>query len=67
MVQERGRSAGLGDNLHPHQLRHAFAHEWLSGGGNEGDLMRLPAGARGRCSKATRHRLPRSGRTASGA
>jgi site-specific recombinase XerD len=47
MVQERGRVAGLGDNFHPHQLRHTFAHEWLSGGGNEGDLMRL-AGWRSR-------------------
>lgn len=40
MVQERGRQAGL-DSLHPHQLRHTFAHEWLAAGGNEGDLMRL--------------------------
>ena len=47
MVQERGRAAGLGDHLHPHQLRHTFAHEWLSSGGNEGDLMRL-AGWRSR-------------------
>jgi site-specific recombinase XerD len=47
MVQERGRAAGLGDTLHPHQLRHTFAHEWLAGGGNEGDLMRL-AGWRSR-------------------
>lgn len=41
MVQRRGREAGLGDNLHPHQLRHTFAHQWLAGGGPEGDLMRL--------------------------
>ena len=27
--------------LHWHQLRHTFAHEWLSRGGNEGDLMAL--------------------------
>ena len=47
MVQDRGRQAGLGDNLHPHQLRHTFAHEWLAAGGNEGDLMRL-AGWRSR-------------------
>jgi site-specific recombinase XerC len=47
MVQERGRAAGLGDHLHPHQLRHTFAHEWLASGGNEGDLMRL-AGWRSR-------------------
>lgn len=47
LVQERGRAAGLGDNLHPHQLRHTFAHEWLANGGNEVDLMRL-AGWRSR-------------------
>jgi site-specific recombinase XerC len=47
IIQARGREAGLGDNLHPHQLRHTFAHEWLSSGGNEGDLMRL-AGWRSR-------------------
>ncbi len=33
--------------LHWHQLRHTFAHEWLSQGGNEGDLMAL-AGWRSR-------------------
>lgn len=27
--------------LHWHQLRHTFAHQWLSEGGNEGDLMSL--------------------------
>ncbi len=25
--------------LHPHQLRHTFAHTWLAAGGTEGDLM----------------------------
>jgi site-specific recombinase XerD len=33
--------------LHWHQLRHTFAHTWLSEGGNEGDLMAL-AGWRSR-------------------
>lgn len=47
MVQERGRAAGLGENFDPHQLRHTFAHNWLSSGGNEGDLIRL-AGWRSR-------------------
>ena len=45
IVRGRGREAGL--DLHPHMLRHSFAHAWLSGGGNEGDLMRL-AGWRSR-------------------
>ena len=40
MVKRRGREAGLG-SIHPHQLRHSFAHAWLSNGGNEQDLMRL--------------------------
>jgi site-specific recombinase XerD len=39
-VKARGRSAGLGD-IHPHQLRHTFAHSWLADGGTEGDLMRI--------------------------
>jgi integrase len=38
--------AGLGP-LHSHQLRHTFAHQWLSQGGGEGHLMRL-AGWRSR-------------------
>ncbi|MFO8075710.1 MAG: tyrosine-type recombinase/integrase [Egibacteraceae bacterium] len=46
MVRRRGREAGV-DGLHPHRFRHAFAHEWLSQGGSEGDLMRL-AGWRSR-------------------
>lgn len=47
MVHQRGVEAGLGDHVHPHQLRHSFAHSWLANGGNEGDLMRL-AGWRSR-------------------
>jgi site-specific recombinase XerD len=47
MVQRRAQSAGLGNTIHPHQLRHSFAHQWLSEGGSEGDLMRL-AGWRSR-------------------
>ena len=46
MVRRRGKEAGLG-NIHPHQLRHTFAHVWLSEGGHESDLMRL-AGWRSR-------------------
>ena len=40
VVQRRGQQAGIGD-IHPHQLRHSFAHAWLSEGGAETDLMRL--------------------------
>jgi site-specific recombinase XerD len=40
IVEKRAELAGLG-KVHPHQLRHSFAHRWLSDGGNEGDLMRL--------------------------
>src|SRR5260221_1140943 len=40
MLKERGSAVGLPD-LHPHQLRHSFSHDWLASGGSEGDLMRL--------------------------
>ena len=40
VFRRRGQEAGLGP-IHPHQLRHSFAHSWLANGGNEGDLMRL--------------------------
>ena len=40
MMKERGIAIGL-PNLHPHQLRHTFSHDWLASGGSEGDLMRL--------------------------
>ena len=46
MLTRRCGQAGLRD-LHPHQLRHLFAHEWLAAGGQEGDLMVL-AGWRSR-------------------
>jgi len=39
-IRRRAQQAGL-PPLHPHQLRHTFAHTWLSAGGNETDLMRL--------------------------
>lgn len=39
VVVDRARAAGLA--VHPHQLRHTFAHGWLASGGNEGDLMML--------------------------
>ena len=40
VIQRRAKEAGLPD-IHPHQLRHSFAHSWLAEGGTEGDLMRL--------------------------
>jgi site-specific recombinase XerD len=46
VLRRRGTQAGIGP-IHPHQLRHTFAHSWLAQGGNEGDLMRL-AGWRSR-------------------
>lgn len=46
MLRKRGVAAGIGP-VHPHQLRHTFAHHWLAAGGTEGDLMRV-AGWRSR-------------------
>lgn len=40
MLWRRSGEAGI-ERLHPHQLRHYFAHSWLSQGGTEGDLMML--------------------------
>jgi len=40
MIKDRGAAIGLAE-LHPHQLRHTFSHDWLANGGSEGDLMRL--------------------------
>ena len=46
MVRRRALAASLG-RVNVHQLRHTFAHHWLSDGGNETDLMQL-AGWRSR-------------------
>jgi integrase len=40
MLNRRAEEAGY-DAVRPHQFRHTFAHDWLEGGGSEGDLMRL--------------------------
>lgn len=40
MLRRRCKAAGI-PQLHPHQLRHTAAHQWLAAGGNEGDAMRL--------------------------
>lgn len=36
-IERRGAAVGL--TLHPHMLRHTWAHQFRSGGGSEGDLM----------------------------
>lgn len=46
-IRERGIAAGLGDRVHPHQLRHTYAHQMLAAGMQETDLMRV-AGWRSR-------------------
>ena len=40
ILERRGNNAGIA-GVHPHRLRHTFAHEWLSNGGGEVDLMSL--------------------------
>lgn len=40
MLVRRGGTAGI-EGIHPHMLRHWFAHTWLANGGEETDLMRL--------------------------
>jgi site-specific recombinase XerD len=50
MLRRRGIASGIGA-VHPHQLRHTFAHHWLAAGGTEGDLMRV-AGWRSRTMMA---------------
>ncbi|MDP8905603.1 MAG: tyrosine-type recombinase/integrase [Chloroflexota bacterium] len=47
VLKRRGQEAGLEGRLHPHLFRHTFAHQMLSSGMQEGDLMRL-AGWRSR-------------------
>ena len=41
MVTDRGRAAGLGERVHPHLLRHSYAHMALMSGMQETDLMRI--------------------------
>lgn len=40
MLKRRAKGADI-SHIHPHMLRHTFAHHWLAAGGEEGDLMRL--------------------------
>jgi site-specific recombinase XerD len=47
VIRRRAQEAGL-ERVHPHQLRHSWAHDWMATPGNsEGDLMVL-AGWRSR-------------------
>jgi site-specific recombinase XerD len=39
--QRPGSEIGTRPELHLHQLRHTFSHDWLANGGSEGDLMCL--------------------------
>ena len=41
MLARRGRRAGLSVRLHPHLLRHAWAHQMLAAGMQETDLMAI--------------------------
>ncbi len=47
LVRDRGREAGISGRLHPHQFRHAYAHNMLAAGMQETDLMAV-AGWRSR-------------------
>lgn len=40
LLRRRCGRAGI-ESVHPHQLRHTAAHNWLAMGGSEGDAMRL--------------------------
>lgn len=40
MIKRRGAQIGRPD-MHPHQLRHQMANDWLAAGGQERDLMRI--------------------------
>ena len=46
-VERRALKAGIESKLNLHRFRHTFAHQWLSEGGQENDLMAL-AGWRSR-------------------
>ena len=41
LIHARGQEAGLSRRIHPHDFRHAYAHQWLAAGGQESDLMAI--------------------------
>lgn len=42
ILKRRTRQIGYDPkSVWPHAMRHTFAHDWLDGGGSEGDLMRI--------------------------
>ncbi len=41
VIERRSIQAGMDPAVHPHQLRHTWAHEHMAHGGNETDLMML--------------------------
>src|SRR5690606_15450051 len=40
-IQQRAKATGIIDHLHPHMLRHSWAHYFRENGGNDTDLMVL--------------------------
>jgi site-specific recombinase XerD len=46
ILDKRTAMAGIG-HVHAHQLRHTWAHRWLTNGGAEQDMMRLGGWANG--------------------
>lgn len=40
ILERRAQQAGI-NHVHAHRLRHTFAHRFLAGGGQEGDLQKL--------------------------
>jgi hypothetical protein len=49
ILTRRGRDAGV--SVHPHMLRHTFAHQWKASGGDDTSLMHL-AHSEGRAGQA---------------
>jgi site-specific recombinase XerD len=41
VIRRRSRDAGIEPAINPHRFRHTASHQWLTKGGNEGDLQRM--------------------------